>query len=255
MTSRLTHLQCERCGAEHDAFIVQHRCRCGGTLLARYDLSDLDLAGLRARPGGPWRYRELLPVQEEPVSLGEPETPLLFAPKLSEEWGVEVFIKDESSLPGGTFKARGATVGLSRAVELGVKEVVMPTAGNAGGTWALYAARAGVDITVVMATSAPRTNQAEVTAAGGRLELVEGSLAEAGARARAIADESGAFFAGVLRAVPGRRQEDRVVGDLRRVRRRGGVSVPGHDRAPGRRGSGSRRCRESGRRSAGTGLV
>jgi threonine synthase len=120
---------------------------------------------------------------------------LLFAPRLSERLQVEVFVKDEGPLPGGTFKARGACVGLTRALELGAKRVVMPTAGNAGGTWSLYAARAGLDITVVMADSAPAANQAEVRTAGGTLELVDGSIADAGTRAKEIAEATGAFLA------------------------------------------------------------
>jgi threonine synthase len=134
-------------------------------------------------------------VRGQPVSLGEHETPLLFAPRLSERWQVEVFVKDEGPMPGGTFKARGACVGLSRALELGVKRVVMPTAGNAGGTWSLYAARAGIDITVVMADSAPAANQAEVKTAGGTLELVDGSIVDAGTRAHEIAQAQDAFLA------------------------------------------------------------
>ncbi|HWL65105.1 MAG TPA: threonine synthase [Actinomycetota bacterium] len=195
MPSRLDHLECAACGKRHDPAVVQQRCACGGTLLCRYNLSGLMLADVRSRPPGTWRYRELLPIEGDPVSLGEPETATLFAPRLSERWGIEAWIKDESTLPGATFKARGACVGLSRAVELGVKRVVMPTAGNAGGTWSLYAARAGIEITVVMSATAPRTNQLEVTAAGGTLELVDGSIADAAVRAKEIADETGAFFA------------------------------------------------------------
>lgn len=153
------------------------------------------LAEILERPPGLWRFRELLPVAGEPISLGEPETPLIFASRLSERFGVEVFIKDDSPLPGGTFKARGAAVGMSRAVELGAKSIVMPSAGNAGGAWALYAARAGIDITVTMARSAPAANQKEVTLAGGNLELVDGTIADAGARAKEIATETGAFLA------------------------------------------------------------
>jgi threonine synthase len=150
---------------------------------------------MRARDAGTWRYRELLPVQGNPVSLGEPETALLPAPNLSERWGVEVWVKDEGTLPGSTFKARGACVGLSRAVELGAKKIVMPTAGNAGGTWSLYAARAGIDITVCMSETAPRANKAEVETAGGELVLIDGSIADAGVRATEIAVETGAFLA------------------------------------------------------------
>lgn len=148
-----------------------------------------------ARPPGLWRFRELLPLQGDPISLREPETPLLFASRLSERFGVEVYIKDDSPLPGGTFKARGAAVGLSRAVELGVTHIVMPSAGNAGGAWALYAARAGIHITVTMARSAPLANQKEVVVAGGELVLVDGTIADAGARATEMATETGAFLA------------------------------------------------------------
>ena len=194
MPSRLSNLECSRCAAEHDADVLQQRCECGGALLPRYDLSPIDLDDVRARPPGTWRYRELLPIRGEPVSLGEPETSLLLAQRLSERWGTEVYIKDDGTLPGGTFKARGACVGLSRAVELGVKRIVMPTAGNAGGTWSLYASRAGIEITVVMAATAPKANQTEVKLAGGTLELVDGSIADAGTRAKEIARETGAFL-------------------------------------------------------------
>lgn len=194
--SRLTYLECSRCGTRYDADILLNRCSCGGSLLARYDLTGiLDLAGVRGRPPGPWRYRELLPVRGEPISFGEPATPLLFAPRLSERWGNEVFVKDESFLPGGTFKARGATVGISRAVELGAKRIVMPSAGNAGGAWALYAARAGIELTVTMARTAPQMNQVEVRAAGAELVLVDGTIADAGRRAQEISQDTGAFFA------------------------------------------------------------
>jgi threonine synthase len=188
------HLECARCGLTYPADELQNRCTCGGTLLVDHGDLSVQLADVLARPAGLWRFRELLPVGD-PVSLGEPETPLLFASRLSERWGVEVFIKDDSPLPGGTFKARGAAVGLSRAIELGAKHIVMPSAGNAGGAWALYAARAGIDITVTMARTAPIANQKEVVLAGGKLELVEGTIADAGARAKEIAAATGAFLA------------------------------------------------------------
>ena len=194
--SRLTKLECALCGRAHDANAVQNRCHCGGTLLVRYDLSPgIDLAEVRSRPAGMWRYRELLPNDEDPVSLGEVQTPLLFATQLSRRFGVEIFVKDESPLPGGTFKARGAAAGLSRARELGIKELVMPSAGNAGGAWALYAARAGLSLTVTMARTAPQMNQVEVQTAGATLELVDGTIADAAGRAREIAADTGAFMA------------------------------------------------------------
>ncbi len=191
----LSHLECARCGRAHDATVLQNRCDCGGTLLARYAAPEVSLADVLGRPSGLWRFRELLPLSGDPISLGEPETPLLFASRLSERWGVETFIKDESTLPGGTFKARGASVGITRAVELGAKSIVMPSAGNAGGAWAIYAARAGIDLTVTMARTAPIANQREVEITGARLELVDGTIADAGARAKEIAAATGAFLA------------------------------------------------------------
>jgi threonine synthase len=194
MSSRLTHLRCARCSRAYEPDRLQNRCECGGTLLADYDSSGIDLAAVRARPPGLWRYRELLPVRGSPVVLGELQTPLLFAPRLAARWGTEVYVKDDSMLPGGTFKARGAAVGISRALELGARRLVMPSAGNAGGAWSLYAARAGVPITVTMAKDAPRMNQVEVTLAGGELELVDGTIADAGAEAKRIAATTGAFL-------------------------------------------------------------
>lgn len=195
MTSALSHLECARCGVRHDASVLQNRCSCGGTLLVRYDLARVDGDAFATRPAGPFRYEELLPLERAPVTLGEPETPLLELPRLSAKWGIEVLIKDDAPLPGGTFKARGAMVGLSRARELGVERLVMPSAGNAGGAWSLYAARAGLPITVTMARSAPVANHAEVTVAGGDLVLVDGTIADAARRAREIAAETGAFLA------------------------------------------------------------
>ena len=142
-----------------------------------------------------WRYRELLPVRGEPVSLGEGPTPLLRARSLSEQFGVDVFVKDDGPLPSGTFKARGAAAGLSRAVELGAEAIVMPSAGNAGAAWALYAARAGVRMTVTMARSAPEANKQEVRLAGAELVEVEGTIADAAVRARDIAAGDGGFLA------------------------------------------------------------
>jgi threonine synthase len=181
-----THLECARCATTHDATVLQARCpACGGTLLARYDLGHVDR---RAR-GGLWSYRDLLPVTGPPVSLGEPETPLLHLPSYG------VYVKEDGGLPGGTFKARGAAVGVTRARELGATAIVLPSAGNAGGAWALYGARAGLPVTVVMARTAPAMNRREAELAGATVELVDGTLADAGRRAKEIAAETGAFLA------------------------------------------------------------
>ena len=183
--SALSHLDCPRCGAQHDADQVQGTCSCGSPLLARYDLglvqvSPRDIAG---RPADLWRYHELLPVRSagHVVSLGEGMTPLLALPTLGRELGVpRLLMKDEGLIPTGTFKARGAAVGVSRAAELGVAAIAMPTNGNAGAAWSVYAARAGLRSLIVMPVAAPAITRAECAAAGAELYLVDGLIGEAG---------------------------------------------------------------------------
>jgi threonine synthase len=190
--SALSHLDCPRCGIGHDADQVQGTCSCGSPLLARYDLrqvasqaSPRDIAG---RPPDLWRYHELLPVRAAArvVSLGEGMTPLLPMPKIGRALAVpNLLMKDEGLLPTGTFKARGAAVGVSRAAELGVTAVALPTNGNAGAAWSAYAARAGVRSLIVMPVAAPPITRAECAAAGAELYLVEGGIGDAG---RLVAD-------------------------------------------------------------------
>ena len=186
--SALTHLECSRCGTRYDAGQVQGTCSCGAPLLARYDIALVraqvsrdDLAG---RPPDLWRYHELLPVSDASrvVSLGEGMTPLLALPRLGQSIGVpRLWMKDEGLTPTGTFKARGAAVGVSRAAELGVTGVAMPTNGNAGAAWAAYAARAGLRSLIVMPAAAPSITHAECAAAGAELYLVDGLIGDAGA--------------------------------------------------------------------------
>jgi len=185
--SALSHLECARCGAEHDAARVQGLCPCGSPVLARYDLqrlaAQLDPGQIAGRAPDLWRYHELLPVSaaDRVVSLGEGMTPLLAMPRLGRALGVpRLLMKDESLIPTGTFKARGASVGVSRAAELGVAGLAIGTNGNAGAAWASYAARAGLPILVVMAADAPAINRAECRAAGADLRVPGGGIAEAG---------------------------------------------------------------------------
>jgi threonine synthase len=190
--SALSHLDCPRCGIGHDADRVQGTCSCGSPLLARYDLrqvasqaSPRDIAG---RPPDLWRYHELLPVRAAAcvVSLGEGMTPLLPMPRIGRALGVpNLLMKDEGFLPTGTFKARGAAVGVSRAAELGVAAIALPTNGNAGAAWSVYAARAGMRSLIVMPAAAPQVTRAECVAAGAELYLVEGGIGDAG---RLVAD-------------------------------------------------------------------
>jgi len=190
--SALSHLDCPRCGTRHDADRVQGTCSCGSPLLARYDLRQVaGQAGLRdiaGRPADLWRYHELLPVREAArvVSLGEGMTPLLAMPRLGKALGVpSLLMKDEGLIPTGTFKARGAAVGVSRAAELGVAAIAMPTNGNAGAAWSVYAARAGMRSLVVMPAAAPAITRAQCVAAGAELYLVDGLIGDAG---RLVAD-------------------------------------------------------------------
>jgi threonine synthase len=185
--SALSHLDCPRCGTWHDADRVQGTCSCGSPLLARYDLrqvtgqaSEREIA---ARPPDLWRYHELLPVRQADrvVSLGEGMTPLLAMPRIGQALRVPgLLMKDEGLLPTGTFKARGAAVGVSRAAELGVAAIAMPTNGNAGAAWSVYAARAGMASLIVMPAGAPRITRAECAAAGAELHLVDGTITDAG---------------------------------------------------------------------------
>ncbi len=185
--SALAGLECSRCQRGYDASRLQGTCACGAPLLARY---DLELAGAIAGPGqiatrppGLWRYHELLPASSPGavVSLGEGMTPLLPMPRLGRALGLpRLLMKDESPLPTGTFKARGAAVGVSRAAELGAAGVAMPTNGNAGAAWASYAARAGLPCLVAMPVDAPAITRSECAAAGTDTYLVDGLISDAG---------------------------------------------------------------------------
>jgi threonine synthase len=205
--SALSHLDCPRCGTRYDADRVQGTCSCGSPLLARYDLrrvaSQASARDIGSRPADLWRYHELLPVREAAhvVSLGEGMTPLLPVPAIGQALGVpKLLMKDEGMLPTGTFKARGAAVGVSRAAELGVTAIAMPTNGNAGAAWSAYAARAGMRSLIVMPAEAPPVTRAECATAGAELYLVDGGIGDAGQLvADAISRRPGYLNAATLR--------------------------------------------------------
>jgi threonine synthase len=183
----LTHLECPRCGDTFDANQPQNLCPCGSPLLVRYDLAAVAAAvtpaKLAGRPADLWRYRELLPVADPAhiTTLGEGWTPMFGAPRYGAGIGLpNLLIKDEGLVPTGSFKARGAAVGVSRARELGIRRVAMPTNGNAGAAWATYAARAGMSATIAMPVSAPTITRREVLAAGAELHLIDGLISDAG---------------------------------------------------------------------------
>ncbi|MFI0444098.1 threonine synthase [Actinomadura sp. 6N118] len=186
--SHLSHLECGRCGAAHTADRPHNLCEtCGSPLLARYDLAairaTLRPADLAHRPPDLWRYHELLPVghRDAVVTLGEGMTPLLPMARYGERIGLpRLMMKDEGLIPTGSFKARGAAVGVSRAAELGIKQLAMPTNGNAGAAWSVYGARAGLATTIVMPADAPEITRRECVAAGADLRLVDGLISDAG---------------------------------------------------------------------------
>ncbi|WNI16030.1 threonine synthase [Actinacidiphila sp. ITFR-21] len=204
-TSGLTHLECGRCGERYDADVPQNVCRCGSPLLARYDLdrvrASVRPADIAARGADLWRYRELLPVRDPAnvTTLGEGWTPIVPLTAYGRRIGVPgLLAKDEGMLPTGSFKARGAAVGVSRARELGLRHLTLPTNGNAGAAWATYAARAETECLVVMPQDAPQVTRKESLAAGARVYLVDGLIGDAG-RIAGQAVRHGWFSAATLR--------------------------------------------------------
>jgi threonine synthase len=201
----VTHLESTADGSRLDARALQ-TVHGGKPLLVRYDLARiaraLPRAALRERPSDLWRWRELLPLPAgaEPVSLGETVTPLLRCPRLAGALGVrELWIKDESRLPTGSFKARGMAMAVSMARHFGVRHVAVPTAGNAGGALAAYAARAGMRCTVLMPHDTPLVNRCEVALHGARAFLVDGLIHECGAIVREGIERIGWFDMSTLR--------------------------------------------------------
>ncbi|HEX2035337.1 MAG TPA: threonine synthase [Chloroflexota bacterium] len=217
--SYLTHLQCTACGREEDAERLQTVCpACGKVLYARYDLDAVRQAlprqALGERQATMWRYHELLPVRDPAavISLGEGMTPLLPARRLAQALGCsQLFIKEEGLNPTGSFKARGQAAAVSRAVELGATALAIPSAGNAGGALAAYAARAGVPAYVFMPLDAPQVNKAECALYGARLYLVQGLISDCGRLVRQGAATRGWFDVSTLRE-PYRQEGKKTMG-------------------------------------------
>jgi threonine synthase len=206
LRSFATHLECSRCQEDFPVDQIQQVCKAdGGPLLVRYDLGhvrgSLTKDALRDRPETLWRYRELLPMTGDGVtSLGEAMTPLNVAERLGAQMNIpRLLIKDEGLLPTGTFKARGAAVGVTRAAELRVSTLALPTAGNAGAAWAAYGARAGMRVVVVMPETTPDVIVRETAAYGAEVYLVPGSIADAGAIVRRACERFGWYDASTLR--------------------------------------------------------
>ncbi len=190
--SLVSHLECTRCAKRFGPGQAHNLCTCGAPLAVRYRLNrptgDRLRQSLETRPTSLWRYREVLPVADvsSVVSLGEGFTPLLHAPRLGHELGIpNLYLKDESANPTGSFKARGLAVAVSMARELGITKLAMPSAGNAGGALAAYAARAGLQAVVFMPEDTPLANRLECSLLGAEVVLVPGSIKDC---ARAMRD-------------------------------------------------------------------
>jgi threonine synthase len=185
----VTHLECALCGLRHEARELHNLCRdCGKPLLVRYDLESaaktLTRESLASRESSLWRYKEVLPVDDPDniVSFGEGWTPLLKADRLAATLPLKLnlSIKDEGQNPTQSFKARGMTAAISMAKELGVKKVAVPSAGNAAGAMAAYAARAGMEAFIFMPSDTPRANIVECEQTGAHVTLVDGLITDCG---------------------------------------------------------------------------
>ncbi len=193
------------CSRAHPADRLQSVCTtCGEVLLARYDLSaarrTLRRDGMAERPSSLWRYAEVLPGADDPVSLGEGFTPLLHTTRLGEELGLtRLWVKDESSQPTGSFKARGMTTAITMARRLGATRLALPSAGNAGGAAAAYGSRAGLEVDLYLPRWTPEPFLVEARAYGARVHIMDGDIADCGAEVRRLTPETGWFDLSTLR--------------------------------------------------------
>lgn len=201
------HLECAACGARHEARRLHNLCaECGKPLLVRYDLEraarTLTKESLKGRRADLWRYREALPVEREEniVSLGEGWTPLLRAERLGKRVGLkQLYIKDESLNPTQSFKARGMSAAVSMALELGARKLAAPSAGNAAGALAAYAARAGLEAYIFMPRDTPRANVVECEQTGAHVTLMDGLITDCGAEVARRKDAEGWFDVSTLK--------------------------------------------------------
>ena len=204
----VTHLECALCGLRHEANVLQNLCReCGKPLLVRYDLEKaaetLTKDALKTRESSLWRYREVLPVEraENTVSLGEGWTPLFKTDALAAKLSIklDLYIKDEGQNPTQSFKARGMTAAISMAKELGVKKAAVPSAGNAAGALAAYAAKAGIEANIFMPADTPKANIIECDQTGANVTLVDGLITDCGAIVAKRKEEEGWFDVSTLK--------------------------------------------------------
>jgi threonine synthase len=202
------HLECANCHLEYEANKLHNLClECGKPLLARYDLEraaqTLTKESLETRPENLWRYAEVLPVEnaENVVCLGEGYTPLFKTERIAASLPIKLnlYIKDESTNPTQSFKARGMSAAVSMAKELGVKKVAAPSAGNAAGALAAYASRAGMETFLFMPRDTPRANIIECEQTGAHVTLVDGLITDCGKIVAERKDAEGWFDVSTLK--------------------------------------------------------
>ena len=206
MRSYAEYLECTNCHKEYDYINPYRTCQeCGKVLYVKYDMEkarrNFDRNSLTGRVSSMWRYYEMMPIKDESniVSLGEGMTPLLKADNLAKALNCsDIYIKDEGCNPTGSFKARGLSAAVSRAKELGVTKLTMPSAGNAGGALSLYCARGNLEANVFMPKDAPMANKRESSDAGAKLTLIDGLISDAGKISREQAQEKGLFDVSTL---------------------------------------------------------
>src|SRR5246500_4356418 len=201
--TNVLELECTNCRKKFDAGVEQHVCICGRPLFAHYDLKraaeTLTLKNLATRPRSLWRYAEVLP-EGEIVTLGEGLTPLLPAIRLGASLGLQdLYIKDEGLNPTGSFKARGMTAAVTRAKQLGAKTLAAPTAGNAGGALAAYAAAAGIPAGVVVPADTPSANVMECQAFGAKVIKLNGLISDCGKYVAEHKDREGWYDVSTLK--------------------------------------------------------
>jgi threonine synthase len=185
----LTHLECTSCGLRHEWSSLQNLCTaCSKPLFPKYDLAAVGRAltreSLATREKSLWRYREVLPLpmEVEPVTLGEGGTPLLPASRFGKQFGLtNLWVKDEAQNPTQSFKARGMATAVSMAKHLGATKLAVPTAGNAGGALAAYAGRGGLEAHIFMPSDTPRANVIECRELGAHVTLIDGLITDCGA--------------------------------------------------------------------------
>ena len=206
MISYAEYLECTNCQKTYDYITPYRTCNdCGKVLYVRYDIDkakvNFDRNILSQRINSMWRYFEMMPIKNESniVSLGEGMTPLLHAPNLGKSLNCsQIYIKDEGCNPTGSFKARGLSAAVSRAKELGLSKLTMPSAGNAGGALSSYCARGNMEAHVFMPKDAPEANQRESKDAGANLTLIDGLISDAGKISRENAQKNGLFDVSTL---------------------------------------------------------